>query len=307
MTIDRISDKRTGRIVAPALFSLCVIALAWGAEGEFTIPGFGSIHPSELAPLAVSPQALEEDLRSLEQAISPAAPLVSVQDGKATYVGDISAAGFDALVATYAALPAQETITVLAIDSLGGEIYWGMKIGELVFANGWDVHVTGHCYSACANYVFPAGKRKVLLADSVVGWHGSARQQEALAEAAGISLEEQFARELVPAMLEGFARGGMASPSRELLLPELAREFGRLNARRLMEEAFFQRIGVDAESAVYGLRADSPLPTGAGGWTYSIADMAKFGITNVQWQGQGEYPPPGKLAFLGLTVLEVTR
>ncbi|MGI9228354.1 MAG: hypothetical protein ACR2P9_00665 [Gammaproteobacteria bacterium] len=296
-------DRRTGRIVASVLFSLCVIALAWGAEGEFTIPGFGSIHPGELVPLEVSPQALEKDLRSLEEAVSPAAPLVSVQDGKVTYVGDISAAGFDAL----AALPSQETISVLAIDSLGGEIYWGMKIGELVFANGWDVHVTGHCYSACANYVFPAGKRKVLLANSVVGWHGSARQQEALAEAAGISLEEQFMREIVPAMLDGFTRGGLSSPPRELLLPELAQEFGRLNARRLMEEEFFQRIGVDAESAVYGLRSGSPLSTGAGGWTYRIADMAKFGITNVQWQGQGEYPPPGKLAFLGLTVLEVTR
>ncbi|MGI9251508.1 MAG: hypothetical protein ACR2PR_09960 [Pseudohongiellaceae bacterium] len=303
MVIYQTSNRRTGGVITSALLSLCITALAWGAEGEFTIPGFGSMHPSELVPLEISPQALEEDLRSLEKTISLAAPLVSVQDGKVTYTGEISAAGFDAL----ATLSSQETISILAIDSLGGEIYWGMKIGELVFANGWDVHITGHCYSACANYVFPAGKRKILLADSVVGWHGSARQQQALAEAAGISLEEQFMRELVPAMLEGYARNGQASPSRELLLPELAREFGRQNARRLMEETFFQRISVDAESAVYGLRPGSLLPTGAGGWTYRIADMAKFGITDVEWQGQGEYPPPGKLAFLGLTVLEVTR
>ena len=284
-----------------AFFALCVFALARGDEGAFSIPGLGTVRPDEIVAPPVSPGSLERDLRLLEKTFASPPPAVSARDGVASYVGATNAAGFDAL----AALAKRENISVLEIDSLGGEVFWGMKIGGLVFANRWDVRVAGHCFSSCANYIFPAGAGKVVAADSVVGWHGSARQVEALAARAGVSLEERFAGELVPAMMEGFSRSGQGELTREMLIAGLAGELGRHHARREMEADFFRRIGVDADSAIYGFLPESGLPENAGGWTFRIPDMAKFGIGNVKWLGEGEYPPPEKLALLGLSLLAV--
>ena len=106
-------------------------------------------------------------------------------------------------------------------------------------------------------------------------------------------------------MREGFAQSGQGELTREMLMAGLTQELARQNTRRKMETDFFQRIGVDADSAIYGLLPGSNLPQDAGGWTFRIADMAKFGITNVKWLGAGDYPPPEKLSFLGLSLLAV--
>jgi len=130
-----------------------------------------------------------------------------------------------------------------------------------------------------------------------------------LAARAGISEAEEFLRKIVPAMLAGIADSGQPAPRREELLAGVSAEFGRHQTRRRMEEAFFARIGVAQDSAVYGLRPESGVPQNAGGWTYRLADLAAFGITDVEYLGgdDGDYPPPDKRAFLGLTIATVKR
>ena len=68
------------------------------------------------------------------------------------------------------------TIRILVIDSEGGEIEAAMQLGRLIKERGWDVAVINKCLSACANYVFPAGKRKRVLPNSWVGIHEKTRQ-----------------------------------------------------------------------------------------------------------------------------------
>jgi len=250
----------------------------------------------------VSEAELESDLRALDAAFGAPAPAVSVEGGVASYTGETNAAGFDALTAIAEA----NTVKTLSIDSLGGEVFWGMKIGELVRARGWDVRVRGVCFSSCANYIFPAGKRKVIDAGGIVGWHGSARQDAVLAAQAGISETEEFLRKIIPAMLAGLADSGQPAPPRAEMLAGIAAEFARHQTRRRMESAFFARIGVDPASAVHGFSPAAGVPQNAGGWTYRLADMAKFGITGVEYLG-GEYPPADKLAFLGLAIATVER
>lgn len=67
------------------------------------------------------------------------------------------------------------TIRVLVIDSEGGEVEAAIQLGRLVRERGWEVAVKNKCLSACANYVFPAGKRKRVLPNSWVGIHEKTR------------------------------------------------------------------------------------------------------------------------------------
>lgn len=296
-----------GRPAAPAVLFALLVALACAvspptvraADGEFSIPGFGIVRAEEIQAAAVSAAELEADLRELDAVFGAPAPAVSVAGGVASYTGETNAAGFDALAA------ASNAVDTLVVDSLGGEVFWGLKIGELIHARGWEVRVNGVCFSSCANYIFPAGKRKIIAAGGIVGWHGSARQDAVLAARAGISETEEFLRKIIPAMLAGLADSGQAAPPREEMLAGIAAEFARHQTRRRMEAAFFARIGVDPDSAVYGFFPESGVPQNAGGWTYRVKDMAKFGITGVAYRGGGEYPPADKLAFLGLAVAEV--
>ncbi|MDD9812518.1 MAG: hypothetical protein OXU71_12600 [Gammaproteobacteria bacterium] len=305
-------DCNTVSMTAPALLLAAALLSATARAGDgdgdgdsFSIPGLGLVRAEEIAAPTVSEDQLERDLRALDIAFGAPKPAVTFAGGVASYTGEVNAAGFDAL----SALAESEAVQTLSVDSLGGEVFWGMKIGELVFARGWDVRVRGICFSSCANYLFPAGKRKIIAAGGIVGWHGSARQDAVLAARAGISEAEEFLRKIVPAMLAGIADSGQPAPRRAEMLAGVSAEFGRHQTRRRMEEAFFARIGVAADSAVYGLRPESGVPQNAGGWTYRLADLAAFGITDVEYLGgnDGDYPPPDKRAFLGLTIATVKR
>lgn len=68
------------------------------------------------------------------------------------------------------------TIRVLVIDSEGGEVEAALQLARIIRERGWDVAVKNKCLSACANYVFPAGKRKRVLPNSWVGIHEKTRK-----------------------------------------------------------------------------------------------------------------------------------
>lgn len=60
----------------------------------------------------------------------------------------------------------------LIISSGGGEVTAGMKMGKLIHQHGLDVEVRDVCGSACANYIFTAGRKKIVPKGSFVGFHG---------------------------------------------------------------------------------------------------------------------------------------
>lgn len=132
----------------------------------------------------------------------------------------------------------------LVIRSRGGDIDLGMELGRWVFDHGLDVEVDGYCLSSCANYVFPAGRQKILAADSQLGWHGGAMQADI--EFASAADEAAYRAYIGPA--------------------------------RAREAAFFQRIGVAAASTTYGQRAEFAPFADCVGWRYSIDAMRGFGI-----------------------------
>lgn len=162
---------------------------------------------------------------------------------------------------------ADRPVTALTITSTGGFVEAAINLGRWVHRNGVDVVVGSHCLSACANYVFPAGRRKVIRPGAVVAWHGSYRH---LVET-GLWRDDAAAR---------MARYGEDEAT------ALAR--ARIEAKRLaaLEDRFFADIGVDGYLAWVG---KMPPHQVTDYYTLSVADMARFGVTAVE--APAGYPP----------------
>ena len=79
---------------------------------------------------------------------------------------------------------------------------------------------------------------------------------------------------------------------------------------RADEPEFLDKIGVNLYLMVYGM-----LPgqfdyyfsddTHFGGWTFTIEDMAKFGVHNVTYDGEGQYPSEKALETIPVAVFDV--
>ena len=201
-----------------------------------------------------------------------------------------------------------DEIRTIVINSPGGDIDVGMKIGTWVFDNELDVVVDTLCFSSCANYVFTAGRNKIIEAGGIVGWHGSAQQETFIAESTGKNIDEVF-RELAVNLLK---EGGEENPSESEIREEIEL-LKEMTARDVeMENAFLVKIGVPVDALVYGLMKSQyekyvrlAQASDADGWTLSVEDMAELGIRNVTYQGQGSYPDPAKLRSVNVVLLEV--
>lgn len=65
------------------------------------------------------------------------------------------------------------SIKALVITSAGGDSSEGIKIGKIVHAHRLNVRVRKYCNSACAQYIFVAGKDKYVDPGSIVSFHVS--------------------------------------------------------------------------------------------------------------------------------------
>ena len=186
-----------------------------------------------------------------DEASEPEQTFAGLRDGVLVYDGVITEDANNSVFAAYQL--ASEKPTRLIISSKGGEIGVGMALGNWVSQQQLEVQVGTICASACANYVFPAGKTKYLAKDSVLMWHGSAWQQEW-----DISAEHK-------AMFDVY-----------------------LNTMRQQETVFYASIGVDNALSIYGQNkftfwdvVKSLIGKSAVGFDYSLEDMARLGIANV--------------------------
>jgi hypothetical protein len=132
------------------------------------------------------------------------------------------------------------------IASGGGGVEPAIRMAEQIYRRGLDVEVVGPCFSSCANYIFPAGRRKFISGTGIVGWHGNIRHLLYLHETGGKRMSDTIVKDLQ-----------------------------RVTA---MEAQFFQLIGVDeyvcwfAKIAPYNVHNL---------YFMSAEDMARFGITDV--------------------------
>lgn len=204
---------------------------------------------------------------------------VQVQGDTLYYTGNFStasSAAFDAAVAGIA----RGQVTRLVISSGGGDTVAGRHVGRWVRDMGLVVEVDFICFSSCANYIFPAGRARVIRADAFVGWHGNERTFHVQAARKGISLEDQLAQYLPKDV----------SPEERTAF---FRDFKATTRVTLKDEAdFYSKLGLNdafAVCAVGDILEKRPGYAGQIGWGFSLADMEHLGLTNTVYLGDGAY------------------
>jgi hypothetical protein len=204
---------------------------------------------------------------------------VRVQGDTVYYTGNLSkssSAAFDAAVAGVT----RGQVTRLVISSGGGDTVAGRHVGRWVRDMGLVVEVDVICFSSCADYVFPAGRARVIRADAFVGWHGNERQFEVLAARKGVSLAEELGR---------YAPQGLALAQRAAFVQEL---LASISVTRQDEADFYAQLGLHdafAVCAVGDVLEKRPGFAGQRGWGFSLADMARLGLTHTVYLGHGVY------------------
>jgi hypothetical protein len=194
----------------------------------------------------------------------PVTTQVYVIDGELAYVGALDMQANQRLFKLYESL--EEKPKVLSIQSIGGNVLTGISLGRWVRANGLDVRVLEYCLSSCANYVFPAGGRKIVSNFALIGYHGGASSAYLGLFAASKKVLAEQPRS------EGFKKlaDSMLNDVRNQAQQELA---------------FLKTLGVDADLVSRGqedryqrLFKEHPETKG---WTYSAADFERMGVHRI--------------------------
>ena len=159
--------------------------------------------------------------------------------------------------AAFVQLAQEPGVTRVVITSNGGLVAPALDMGDAVHAHHLDVEVPDACLSSCANYVFPAGRHKILGRPDAVGWHGNM------------------------AHVLWLARTRQARWSEE----EMAQ--ARVLARR--EAGFYARIGADGFICWFGKIPPYDIDEF---YALSPADMKRFGIRAVTVRRTSSPPAP---------------
>ncbi|MFV0595437.1 hypothetical protein [Shewanella sp.] len=177
---------------------------------------------------------------------------------RVTYSGDITHEKNELVFSLFKS----NKITIIEINSLGGDVLDGIELGTWVHEHNIDIKVGDICASSCANYVFPAAKEKYLQENSILLWHGSSYQKN----------------------IDDLVKSGN----------EFAKKW------REQEEFFFKKIGVKHQITTCGLTQVpnwlSLLYTlgfsDIKGFDYSIDDIKRFGIKEVKLSGSEWFGTP---------------
>ena len=147
----------------------------------------------------------------------------------------------------------------LVIDSAGGEVEAGIKLGQWLHSRGMDVTVKGVCLSSCANYVFTAGKHKTVLPGSVVAWHGNYHHLDKT----GLWRDDVALR---------MRRDG------EDEMTAVRKVRAQVDKLVGLEKAFFKQVAVNEYLCWAGKRKPFSAPDY---YTLSADDMQRFGVKHV--------------------------
>lgn len=175
--------------------------------------------------------------------------------------------------------------TTILIESPGGAAGAAMQLGNWMLDNELNVQVDRYCYSSCANYVFLAGRNKLLDPHASLMWHGGVTQPIDRAEL------EHLLDDMLGTLEEEARDAVLAERSRQRLLELLEASRRELIAR---ETRFFERIRVDQRITVLGHLFESELLADEhdyAGWDLSLADLRKLGVHDVRVAGNEQWTP----------------
>ena len=250
------------------------------------------IPTAPIRPVAATPDDPETRARRYANVLRDDAR-ITVDGSVARFAGVLNPASVERFFRRIG--PVRDQIDTLIINSRGGATISGRRIGGWVHQSRITVIVDHVCFSSCANYVFTAAPRKIIRANALVGWHGSEQGHRYLAASRGITLDELIDEQVEESfywqeLIEGRKIG---EDERARMWPSRREERVRAVSDFAAEQRFLDRIGVSVEALVYGQmpgRYDRWIASKTDGWTFRIEDMARFGIDNVTYEGEGDYP-----------------
>lgn len=181
---------------------------------------------------------------------------IEVANEALLFTGPITADSADKFLGALASQPVERIL----ISSGGGGVEPAIRMAVEIHRRGLDVEVIGPCFSSCANYIFPAGKRKTIGGAGIVAWHGNMRHL--------LYLHQTGAK---------------------LQTPEHLADIQRLQS---LEAAFFRSIGVDELICWAG---KLPPYNVRNMFFLSVADMARFGVD--QMAARADYAAPAAPAY----------
>lgn len=188
---------------------------------------------------------------------------VYLGNGELNYVGLLDEAANKRLFALYDSLAVKPT--VLSIRSGGGAVTLGVALGQWVQARRLDVKVLEFCLSSCANYVFPAGRQKVVSNFAVIGYHGGPSSGKFDFDAQTQSMVDA----MPPAQRKAFMDGITES----------------IKADGDKERAYLRALGVREDLSTLGQEErhqrrhlDDP---DVAGWTYTLEGFARMGVHGI--------------------------
>ena len=235
-------------------------------------------------------------------------PSVDVEDGVIYFEGDIAIATIWLLFRHIEHYQQQggAPIHTLVINSPGGEITAGLALAEWIVDNEVDVVMEGICFSSCANYVFPAGKNKIVAPNTTIAWHGSANDHVLRGAYDGLTGQELIEDEIVQS-----AETEYPSLSGAALEAKLDLELELTYAMHERERRFYERVGADKRIADVGLEAhtiealyERQEESGSDFWTIDPAYFEAFGIDNVTVEGDYYTGDPEEVYFLDLSTVD---
>ena len=224
-------------------------------------------------------------------------PRASVKFKKNTvyYNGNIERSGYEDFLS---AVQSRDTpVTKLVITSDGGPTDIGKLFGLWVHENNIDVQVRELCFSSCANYVFTAGRNKYIEENALVGWHGTPiflHGNSDSSDAERVRAAEESFRRLAAedgvSDIETVVKDGVLSYTLELesehtfynligVDPLITSFFGQTEYKgRKVRPSAHQKEIEQAFNRTGNL-------TQVTGDTFSIKNMARFGVRNVTYLG----------------------
>ena len=171
---------------------------------------------------------------------------------------------------------AEQPLKTLEITSVGGNVDAALELANWVFNTRLDIYIPSFCGSSCANYVFPAAQRKLLGETAMLAWHGGATQKNVIE---------------VPECEEDGWYKEYFDCDADAYMKQMSKMIAGLKVK---EAVFFEKIGVDQQITVIGQKPEYVCGGDEvyNGWFYSLEDMERLGIKNVEIVGAEWAPEP---------------
>jgi hypothetical protein len=226
-----------------------------------------------------------------------------------TVAGDITPETFVAArECLVRSLAPKKTFVITA--SPGGDNFTALALGILIHRHNWDVEIVDYCGSACANFIFPAGKAKYLNRHSLLLFHGGPHQENLL-EMASLYREVPTMSDapVEPVILGQVNKENTltivpkTAAYREvhkfLSIPDSAHPVEAILALRKTSDQLYQDLGINPLLPTYGQRGDyEPIYKSYKhvGFIYGLDSLRRLGMTHIELK-EGEWHPERHPAF----------